>query len=155
MPTTDSTSTNGAKNRDASGNNGRQYRRNPNVPTLCRTPTSSTAPPMGASEPESGSHVWNGTSGALIANATKKPRKSQICVDSGSVAAIDWSSTQEKVASPSTSPLTTYSPITDASMISPPSSEYRKNFTAAYWRFGPPKRPIMKYIGTSMASKNT
>ena len=76
MPTTASTSTNGAKNRDASGNSGRQYRRKPNVPTLSRTPTSSTAPPMGASEPESGSQVWKGTSGALMANATKKPRNS-------------------------------------------------------------------------------
>jgi hypothetical protein len=40
-------------------------------------------------------------------------------------------------------------------MISPPSSEYRKNFTAAYCRRGPPKRPIRKYIGISMASKKT
>ena len=40
-------------------------------------------------------------------------------------------------------------------MIRPPSSEYRKNFTAAYCRRGPPKRPIRKYIGISMASKNT
>ena len=49
------------------------------MPTLSRTPTSSTAPPIGASEPESGSQVWNGTSGALIANAMKKPRKSSFC----------------------------------------------------------------------------
>ena len=49
------------------------------MPTLSRTPTSSTAPPMGASEPESGSQVWNGTSGALMAKATKKPRNSSFC----------------------------------------------------------------------------
>ena len=51
--------------------------------------------------------------------------------------------------------LTTYSPISDASMIRPPNREYRKNFTAAYCRRGPPKRPMRKYIGISMASKNT
>jgi hypothetical protein len=42
-------------------------------------PTSSTAAPTGASAPESGSQVWNGHSGALMAKATKKPRKSAIC----------------------------------------------------------------------------
>ena len=40
-------------------------------------------------------------------------------------------------------------------MISPPRNEYRKNFTAAYWRRAPPKRPMMKYIGTSMTSNIT
>ena len=37
--------------------------------------------------------------------------------------------------------LTTYSPISDASMIRPPSSEYRKNFTAAYCRRGAAEAP--------------
>ena len=45
--------------------------------------------------------------------------------------------------------------MTAASISSPPASEYRKNFIAAYWRRGPPKLPMMKYIGTSIASKNT
>ncbi len=48
----------------------------PKVPTLSRTPTSSTAPPGGASAAASGSQVCTGHSGALIAKATKKPRKS-------------------------------------------------------------------------------
>ena len=47
------------------------------MPTLSSTPTSSTPAPIGASAPASGSQVWSGTSGALIANATKKPRNSQ------------------------------------------------------------------------------
>ncbi len=51
--------------------------------------------------------------------------------------------------------LTTYSPMTTASMNRPPTREYRKNFTAAYCRCGPPYDPIRKYIGTSMTSKNT
>jgi len=41
-------------------------------------------------------------------------------------------------------------------MIRPPNRLYSKNFTAARDRPGPPpKPPIRKYIGTSMASKNT
>ena len=93
------------------------------MPTLSSTPTSSTPAPIGASAPASGSQVWNGTSGALIANATKKPRNSQICVDSGTLAAIRCRSAHVNVPAPSCSPDTTKSPITDASMISPPSSE--------------------------------
>ena len=49
----------------------------PNVPTLSRTPTSSAAAPAGAAPPASGSQVWNGKNGALIAKARKKPRNSQ------------------------------------------------------------------------------
>ena len=96
-------------------------------------------PPIGASAPASGSQVWNGTSGALIANAMKKPRNSQLLQ-----ARDRWC--RRRAAWKSNVPArcwlaTTYSPITEASMISPPSSEYRKNFTAAYCRRGPPKRP--------------
>ena len=63
------------------------------MPTLSSTPTSSAAPPAGASAPASGSQVWNGTSGALIANAMKKPRNSHlpdapptVCVASAPIA---------------------------------------------------------------------
>ena len=126
------------------------------MPTLSSTPTSSTPAPIGASAPASGSQVCNGTSGALIANATKKPRNSQIWVLSGISGTIVRSVAQLNVPPAGRySALTTYSPISDASMIRPPNREYRKNFTAAYCRRGPPKRPMRKYIGISMASKNT
>ena len=36
-----------------------------------------------------------------------------------------------------------------------PTSVYRKNFIAAYNRFGPPQTPMIRYIGISMASQNT
>ena len=112
---------------------------------------------MGASAPESGSQVCRGTSGALIAKARKKPRNSHVWVLCGMSGATATSSRQSKVppAAPRASDPATYSPITAASMTRPPSSEYRKNLMAAYWRRAPPKRPMMKYIGTSMASKNT
>ena len=51
--------------------------------------------------------------------------------------------------------VTTYRPITAASMISPPNRLYSRNFTAAFDLFSPPKPPMRKYIGMSMASKNT
>ena len=67
--------------------------------------------------------MWNGTSGALMANATKKPRNSQICVDSGTLAAMRCRSTQVKVPAPSCSPETMKMPMIEASMIRPPNSE--------------------------------
>ena len=44
------------------------------------TPASTTEPAVGASVCTSGSHVWNGNSGALIANAAMKPRNSSSSV---------------------------------------------------------------------------
>ena len=51
--------------------------------------------------------------------------------------------------------VTTYRPITAASMINPPNRLYSRNFTAALDRCSPPNPPMRKYIGISMASKNT
>ena len=79
MPITASARTSGVKYFDAAGNSSRQYRMMPNVPTLSSTPTSSTAAPGWAALAASGSQVWNGNSGALIANAMKKPRNSHFC----------------------------------------------------------------------------
>jgi hypothetical protein len=62
---------------------------------------------------------------------------------------------QSNVRSSATGLLSTHRPITAASMNRPPTSEYRKNLTAAYCRRAPPYDPIRKYIGTSMTSKNT
>ncbi len=62
----------------------------PKVPTLSSTPTSSTAAPGCAAAAASGSQVWNGHSGALIANATKKPRNSHRCVTGLSERCLSW-----------------------------------------------------------------
>ena len=119
------------------------------MPTLSSTPTSSAAPPIGASAPASGSQVWNGTSGALIAKAMKKPRNSHFCV------ALSGTLPIRSAIANVREPVVTYRPMTLASISRPPTSEYRKNFIAAYCRRGPPKLPMMKYIGTSIASKKT
>src|ERR1700747_3605190 len=79
IPITDSVMTSGVKYFAPDGNSSKQYRSMPNVPTLSSTPTSSTAAPGGAAAAASGSQVWNGHSGALIANAMKNPRNSHFC----------------------------------------------------------------------------
>ncbi len=140
----------------AAGSSGRQIRRNPKVPTLSSTPTSRVPAPTGASVPASGSQVCSGTSGALMANAMANPAKIHIWVDSGIWLAMERSVTQSKVPAPAAhSPDATYRPITEASISRPPSSEYRKNFVAAYARRTPPNAPIRKYIGISMTSNIT
>src|SRR6202043_160338 len=78
-PITDSVMTSGVKYFAPAGNSSQQYRSMPNVPTLSSTPTSSTAAPGCAEAAASGSQVWNGHSGALIANAMKNPRNSHFC----------------------------------------------------------------------------
>src|SRR6202166_3845964 len=79
IPITDSVMTSGVKYSAPAGTKSKQYRSIPNVPTLSSTPTSRTAAPGGAAAAASGSQVWNGHSGALIANAMKNPRNSQFC----------------------------------------------------------------------------
>src|SRR5271167_2358873 len=67
----------------ASGNIGTENLKNPYVPIFSRTPARITEPAVGASVCASGSQVWNGNMGTLIAKAKKKPQKSQIFSESG------------------------------------------------------------------------
>ena len=90
IPMTASVRISGVKYRAADGKSSRQYRIIPNVPTLSSTPTSSTAAPGWAAVAASGSQVWNGHSGALIANAMKKPRNSHLAVPGLSTTWVSW-----------------------------------------------------------------
>src|SRR5436190_1838201 len=90
IPITDSVMTSGVKYFAPDGNSSKQYRSLPNVPTLSSTPTSSTAAPGGAAAAASGSQVWNGHSGALIANAMKNPRNSHFCTGGLSATCTSW-----------------------------------------------------------------
>src|SRR6266852_8229567 len=58
-----------------SGKNGNEKRTKPYVPIFSRTPARMTEPAVGASTWASGSHVWNGNIGTLMANARKNARK--------------------------------------------------------------------------------
>src|SRR5205085_2939305 len=78
MPITARNARYGAKYDAASGNNGNAKRTSPYVPIFSSTPARMTEPAVGASTCASGSHVWKGNIGTLMANPTKKPRKIQI-----------------------------------------------------------------------------
>src|SRR5262252_3036244 len=97
MPITARTKNHGAKPRLAWGNKGRQKRRNPYVPILRRTPARITLPAVGASVCASGSHVWNGNIGTLMAKPKKKAKKSQTCSSAGIPEATAVSASTEKV----------------------------------------------------------
>ena len=84
-----------------------------------------------------------------MAKAMKKPRNSHFWLASSGIRPTRSLNAKLLV------PAVTYRPMTEASMSRPPKREYRKNFIAAYCRRGPPNRPMMKYIGMSMASKKT
>src|SRR6202167_2474221 len=149
----------GRKYVDASGNNCRQYRSMPNVPTLSITAVIRTAVAGVDSTAASGSQRWNGHSGALIAKANMNPRKSALVTaeDAPSDRGVRAGTIgrRHNVPEPFRA-VTTYRPITAASMIRPPNRLYSKNFTAARDRWAPsPKPPMRKYIGISIASKNT
>ena len=81
----------------ASGNIGSENRTKPYVPILRRTAARITEPAVGASMCASGSHVWNGNIGTLIAKPKKNAKKSQICSSGGMPAATAVSFSIEKV----------------------------------------------------------
>ena len=56
------------------GNSDSEKRMNPYVPIFSSTPAKITEPAVGASVCASGSQVWNGNMGTLIAKAKKKPQ---------------------------------------------------------------------------------
>src|SRR3954470_22773990 len=78
MPITASVMINGRNVIEASGNNCKQYRSIPNVPTLSTTAIISTAVAGVDSTAASGSQRWNGHSGALTAKANMNPRNSAL-----------------------------------------------------------------------------
>src|SRR5580698_6159833 len=63
----------------ASGNIGTENLKNPYVPIFSKTPARITEPAVGASVCASGSQVWNGNIGTLMANAKKKPQNRYTC----------------------------------------------------------------------------
>src|SRR5881397_1643519 len=79
MPTIDKNAIIGTNVCDASGSMGRLKRRNPYVPIFRRTAARITEPAVGASVCASGSQVWNGNIGTLMANPRKNARKTHHC----------------------------------------------------------------------------
>ena len=109
-----------------------------------------TEPTVGASVWASGSQVWNGNIGTLMAKPRKRPPKIRSCVP--------WA-----IPSPCSSVRVTMSKVWGSlvknrarklsSISAEPNSVKRKNLIEAYSRLGPPQTPIMKYIGSRTSSK--
>src|SRR3954453_18929951 len=72
MPTTASEAINGRASRATDGNSGTAYRQKPKVPIFSITPARIIDPATGAWTCASGSQVWTGNMGTLIANARAK-----------------------------------------------------------------------------------
>src|SRR5437764_1428020 len=109
-------------------------------------------PSLGASVWASGSHVWNGNIGTLMAKPMKRPAKISDAVAVGSdAAAMVW---RRAIMSNVWPPLK-YRARKLRIISAEPNRVNRKNLIAAYCRLGPPQTPIMKYIGSSTSSKKT
>ena len=150
IPITASRPIHGAQSCAAWGRTGSAIRMNPYAPSFRRTAASSTEPTVGASVCASGSHVWNGNIGTLIAKPRNIPTNMRFCVlatippppcaaslGMSKVCGLERKNRARKLNS----------------MSADPNRVNRKNLIAAYWRFGPPQTPIMKNIGSSTSSK--
>src|SRR5271165_5838051 len=82
------------------GKNGSEKRRNPYVPIFSRTPARITEPAVGASTCASGSQVWNGNIGTLIAKPRKNAKNSQIAAGPAIFGAVAYNSVSENVYTP-------------------------------------------------------
>ena len=105
------------------------------IPNPPRTHLISTAEAGVACTAASGSQRWSGHSGALTANANRKPPKS-MCATTGATVKLPLLTAsamarKSKVPSPKLLAVTTYNPTSAASMTSPPNRLYSRNFTAA------------------------
>src|SRR6185369_7139216 len=79
------------------GKNGSENRMKPYVPIFNRTPARITDPAVGASTCASGSHVWNGNIGTLMANPMKNATNIQIAILNGTCGAVVYKSGMLKV----------------------------------------------------------
>ena len=113
----------------------------PKVPTLSSTPTKSTEVAGRAASAASGSQVWTGHIGALIAKAMKKARNIQRCASTEPPTLPMRLSMRKPSAPPGP---WKYNAMTPTSMIRPPRSEKRMNFSAAALRRAPPNIPMRK-----------
>ena len=123
------------------------------VPIFSRIPASSTEPTVGASVWASGSQVWNGHIGTLMAKPRNRPAKISIWT-----VRVKPPSAREPLELDDVERVRRrlkYMARKPSSMNTLPNSVYRKNLSEAYWRLAEPQTAIMKYIGTRTSSQNT
>src|SRR3954467_15909777 len=141
----------------ASGNIGRHNRKMPYVPSFNNTPANSTLPAVGASTCASGNQVCSGNTGILTMNPTLIARKRATCNRSSNGCSANQCASagiEVGTAKPREEVINTNA-TSPTSVTRLPTNVYKKNFTAAYRRCGPPQMPIKKNSGTSVNSKNT
>ena len=92
-----SAASHGPKSRKASGRSGKLIRSIPYSPIFRSTAARITLIAVGASTCASGSHVWNGKTGTLTANATKNARKSAILISLAHTGVLCVSATRSNV----------------------------------------------------------
>src|SRR5215467_10526947 len=85
---------------ETAGKSGSEKRRNPYVPIFSNTPARITEPAVGASTWASGSQVWNGNMGTLIAKPRKNAKNSHIAAAPAIFGAVAYSSLIENVYAP-------------------------------------------------------
>src|SRR3546814_11560359 len=116
-----------------------------------------TEPWVGAWVWASGSQVWNGNIGTLLAKPTNMPPKISTWVDRARSPARLRSATPDATSTMAnvSEPLTKHTPMTQTIISADPKRARRQNLIAANWRFPPPPSPLMHYIGRTTPSQNT
>src|SRR5581483_7038488 len=142
MPMTASPPIHGAHDLAASGRMGMAMRMKPYVLNFRRMAGRITEPTVGASVWASGSQVWNGNMGTLMAKPMNNPAKIQSWVAWAMAPPWLMSVGMSKVCPP-----LKYRARNPRIISAEPNSVNRKNLIDAYWRLAPPHTPIMKYIG--------
>src|SRR6187551_302645 len=135
----------------AIGNIGKHNRKMPYVPSFNSTPANNTLPAVGASTCASGNHVWSGKTGTFTMKPTLIARNSATCTPtpnrcSGSANQCASAGIEVGTARPREEVINT-SATSPTSVTKLPTNVYKKNFTAAYRRCGPPQMPIKKNNG--------
>ena len=111
---------------------------------------------MGASVCASGSQVWNGNIGTLMAKAKKNPQNSHTFKRVRKMLrGGEQRGDVERLNTRLVFCALKYSARMPSSISTEPAKVYRKNLMAAYRRRSLPQTPIRKYIGTSMTSQKT
>src|SRR5579871_960707 len=137
IPMTASPPIHGAHRWAASGRVGRAILMKPYVPSFSRIAARITEPTVGASVWASGSQVWNGTIGTLIANPMNSPAKIHIWLVFAIAEPWAISVGMSKVLPP-----LKYSARNDRIINADPNSVNKKNLIDAYCRLGPPHTTI-------------
>ena len=106
---------------------------------------------LGASTWASGSQPCSGKTGILTPKPMNRPAKISNCMLSGKPRPPAAMSAIAKLWPGAAS----YRKSSATSMNTEPPKVYRKKLSAAFCRFGPPRRSIRKNSGSSVASQNT